>query len=240
MAACAAAVVLAACGGSDADDRDRRAAVIAVTDFADRPPATVAAAAASAMKGVSAFRVVGDVEVDGQTVGLDVAGNTDGDCQGAVTASGQRIELLGVDGTLWAKMRPATLSRLVPGLTKDAHDLIAGKWVTSPGLEDSLRTVCDIEQMRDQLVRDLSDASTFSTSGTGRVRGDDVVKLHLLAPGNADEIAYVLIDQPHYVVKVEQRAGEDVNTATFSEFNRHVDVDAPAADDQVDLGRVAA
>jgi hypothetical protein len=57
--------------------------------------------------------------------------------------------------------------------------------------------------------------------------------------GGQSSTGYVLVDDPHYLVKVEQVGGKEPGSVTFSEFDADVRTEAPAEADTVDLSKLA-
>ena len=49
-------------------------------------------------------------------------------------------------------------------------------------------------------------------AGTDTVDGDDVVAIDNKDPENGDSTGYVLVDDPHYLVKIEKTDGGDTGT----------------------------
>ncbi len=76
-----------------------------------------------------------------------------------------------------------------------------------------------------------------SGSGTDQLDGQDVVAVDNTAD-DGTATAYILLDDPHYVLKVEKTAGEDQGAVEFSDFDQPFDVDAPTPDEVVDLSQL--
>ena len=57
-------------------------------------------------------------------------------------------------------------------------------------------------------------------------------------PEGGTATAYILLDDPHYVLKVEKTAGADQGAVSFSEFDEAFDVDAPTPDEVADLSQL--
>ena len=76
--------------------------------------------------------------------------------------------------------------------------------------------------------RDTADAaSDVVVEAEESVDGERVVRLS----ADTGELAWVLSDAPHYVVRVESAAASDGGSLTLSEFNREVRVEVPARGD---------
>ena len=223
MVGLGAVAVLTACGGSD---------------FSDESADDIAKAAKSAMRDLDAVRVSGEITSSGQTITIDLQADSDGNCTGTIGTGDGEAELLGVDGTTWMRPDEAFWQSFAGSSADQIIAAVGDKWVVIPEDSDSFNQFCDVNDLLDQMLKD-DDKSTYSKAGTDSVDGDDVVKIDNKDPENGDSTGYVLVDDPHYLVKIEKTDGEDTGTVTFSEFDADFDVEAPAESDQVDLNNLA-
>jgi hypothetical protein len=217
------AAVLTACGGDD---------------FTDQSGEEIADASKAAMKDLDSVKVSGSVSTDGAETRIDVQADADGNCTGSIGVGDGTAELLGVDGDLWFKP-DETLWRDKGGA--DADQIIAAvgdKWVVAPEGQDGFDQFCDVSDLMDEMLKDDGDESTYTKGDTQDVDGDQAI-----AVDNKDSkgtsTGYILVDDPHYLVKIEKTEGDDTGTVTFSEFNADVDVEAPADDEIIDLSTLA-
>ncbi len=111
---------------------------------------------------------------------------------------------------------------------------VGDKWVVIAPEDDSFNQFCDLDELLDQLLED-DDQSTYSVDGTDELDGDEVVRVENEDPEEGTSTGYILVDEPHYLVKIEKTEGEDTGSVTFSEFDEEFDVEAPAEDEVVDL-----
>jgi hypothetical protein len=216
---------LTACSGGD--------------DFAKSAPEDIVADAKSAMGDLKAVKVSGTVTNDGQEVTIDLQASSDGSCTGSIGVDGGTAELLGVDGQTWMKPDEA-FWRMSAGDNVDRVLAIVGdNWVVIPESEESFNQFCDVDDLLDQLLKDDDgDGSTYSTQGTEELDGDEVVLVDNEDPEDGTSTGYVLVDDPHYLVKIEKTDGADSGSVTFSAFDEEFDVEAPGDDEVVDLGAV--
>ena len=222
-----AATVLTACGGGDG--------------FADKPADEIVSTAKSAMGDLKTAKVSGSVTSDGQQIDLDLQASSEGDCTGTIGVAGGTTELLGVGGSTW--MRPdEAFWRATAGDSADQVIAAVGdKWVVIPPEDDSFNTFCDVNDLLDQLLKeDDSDGSTYSKNGTEEVDGEETLKIDNEDPKDGTSTGYVLVDEPHYLVKIEKTEGADTGSVTFSQFDEEFDVEAPADDEVVDLDQLGA
>ncbi|WP_296601667.1 hypothetical protein [Nocardioides sp.] len=224
-----AAVVLTACGGSDGGG------------FADESADEIVKTAKADMADLKAVKVSGSVTSDGQQIDIDLQASSGGDCTGTIGIAGGTTELLGVDGSTW--MRPdEAFWRTTAGSSADqVISLVGDKWVVIPAEDDSFNTFCDVQELLDQMLKDdKEDGSTYSKKGTEDVDGDETIAIDNKDPEDGTSTGYVLVDEPHYLVKIEKTEGEDTGEVTFSEFDEEFDVEAPADDEVIDLDQLGA
>ncbi len=231
LAALGVASALTACSGDDGGDGGDDGG-----DFASSPAEDIVAAAKADMADLEAVKVSGTVTNDGQEISIDIQSSSDGDCTGSIGVDDGTAELLGVAGETWMRPDEAFWRSFAGGNAEQVLTLVGGKWVVIPSEDDSFNQFCDVDELLDQLLKDDDeDESTYSVQGTEDLDGDEVVLIDNEDPEDGTSTGYVLVDSPHYLVKIEKTDGEDTGSVTFSEFNEEFEVEAPAKDDVVDL-----
>lgn len=119
--------------------------------------------------------------------------------------------------------------------------LVGDKWVVIPAEDDSFNTFCDVQDLLDQMLKDDDeDKSTYSKKGTEDVDGDETIAIDNKDPEDGTSTGYVLVNEPHYLVKIEKTDGEDTGSVTFSDFDEEFEVEAPGDDEVVDLDQLGA
>jgi len=231
------AAALTACGGGD-DGSDGASG--GGGDFADQSADEIVKGAKSDMADLDAVKVAGSLSSSGQDITLDIQANADGDCTGSIGVGGGSAELLGVGGQTWMKPDEAFWKASAGDSADQIISLVGGKWVVIPGDEDSLNTFCDVDELLDQLLKDEDSGSTYSKNGTDEVDGDEVVKIDNEDKEEGTSTGYVLVDDPHYLVKIEKTEGDDTGSVTFSEFDEEFEVEAPADEDVIDLDKLSS
>ena len=225
LAGISAFAALAACGSSD---------------FADESADTIVKASKDDMGNLKAVKVSGELTTNGQAISIDLQANSDGDCTGSLGIGDGSAELLGVGGETWMKPDDAFWGSFAGDTADQVMAIVGDKWVVVPDSEDSINQFCDVNDLLDQLLKDdNSDNSTYSKNGTDTVDGDDVVKVDNEDPEDGTSTGYVLVDDPHYLVKIEKTEGSDTGTVTFSAFNEEFDVTAPDDSEVVDLDNLS-
>lgn len=225
VAGLGALAVLAACGGSD---------------FADGSADEIVTASKDDMGDLEAVKVSGELTSGGQAIRLDLQANSDGDCTGSIGIGDGSAELLGVGGDTWMKPDEAFWLSIAGDSADQVLAAVGDKWVVVPDDQDSIKEFCDVDELLDQLLKDDDgDKSTYTKKGTDTVDGDGVVKIDNEDPEDGTSTGYVLVDEPHYLVKIEKTSGDDTGSVTFSEFDEEFDVSAPSDDEVVDLDNLA-
>ena len=221
LAALGAAAVLTACSGDD--------------DFAESPAEDIVAAAKSDMDELDAVKVSGTVTSEGDEITIDMQSGSEGTCTGTIAFGDGSAEILGVDGGTWMRPDEAFWRTFAGASAEQVLGVVGDKWVVIPEDEDSFNQFCDIDDLLDEMLKDEDDGSTYTTTGTDELDGQDVVLVDNEDPDSGTSTGYVLVDEPHYLVKVEKTEGEDTGSVTFSAFDEEFDVEAPAEDEVIDL-----
>ena len=233
MAGFGAAAVLTACGGSDGSDGGGGDGTSA-DDFAAQPGKEIVAAARAAMADLESLKLAGSITADGQEIDLDIQTNADGDCAGSIGIAGGTAELLGVGGDIWFKPDTAFWEASAGAQADQIISLVGDKWVVV-GEDDGFSEFCDVDELLEELISDEDDKDTTFTKGdVTDVDGGDAIPVESTEAEDGASTAYVLVDAPNYLVKIEKTEGEDTGSVTFSEFDETFEVEAPAEDDTID------
>ena len=205
-------------------------------DFTEKSANDIVSTAKSDMGKLKSVKISGSMATDGEEISIDLQASSEGDCTGSIGIAEGSTELLGVDGQTWMRPDEGFWSSFAGEGADQIRSIVGDKWVIIPSSDDSFNQFCDVDELLDQLLaEDDSDGSTYEKAGEGEVDGEDVVKIDNVDPEDGTSTGYVLVDSPHYLVKIEKTDGEDTGSVTFSEFNEEFEVEAPAKDDVVDL-----
>lgn len=217
------AALLTACGGDDGSGGD----------FEGQPADKIVERAKKDMEGLDSVRVAGSVSTGGQEIELDMQLNTDADCTGTLGFGGGTTELLGTGGSVWMKPDEAFWTSFAGDNAEQVMSLVADKWVVVPDGEDGFAELCDLDELLDELIAG-DDDTTYSKTGDDEIDGDKVLAIES-KDDEGTSTGYVLVDEPHYLVKVEKTEGDEPGSVTFSDFDESVDVQAPSDSEVVDL-----
>ena len=227
-AALSVLALLAGCGG-DGDGGDGG-------DFADRPADQIAEAAKSDMKELDAVHYSGDIQSEGTPLKLDIQASSAGDCMGSVGIGEGTAEVLAKDGENWFRPDEAFWRQQAPDQADLIIQTVGDKWVVDSNAE--FAQFCDLDEFFDNIFADDGGGdSEYETVGTDELDGQEVVKVE-----NTDDdgtsTGYVLVEDPHYLLKVERTEGESPGQIEFGEFDEEFEVEAPAEDEVIDLSQI--
>jgi hypothetical protein len=219
------AAALTGCGSDgDSDGGNDDASTSA---FADESAEDIRAAAEEAMSGLESVHLVGDINSGGSSITLDLSLSTAGNCEGDVSLDGGALQVLEVDGNGWFKA-DAAFWEAQAAEQADAIIAAAGdKWVVDT--QGQFTSFCDLQGFLDGIMQPDGE-DDFEKDGTDEVDGEEAVKL-----AGVDATAYIAADEPHYILMLEGTEEGEEGTVTFSEFDEEIDVEAPAADEVVNL-----
>lgn len=213
------------CGGND----DKGSAG---DDFAKKKADDIVATAKADMKDLDSVHLSGELSSSGQSISLDLKVTADGSCTGSFGVGSGTAEVLGVDGETWFKPDEAFWREQSPDQADLIIETVGDKYVVDSNGDFS--QFCDLNELLDQMLDDPGSDGTYTVDGTEEVDGESVVKVDRESETEGTSSGYVLVDSPHYLVKIEKE-GDDGGTVSFADFNDDVTVEAPADDEVIDL-----
>ncbi|MFC7497128.1 MULTISPECIES: hypothetical protein [unclassified Nocardioides] len=222
------AAALTGCGGDDGGGGGE--------DFEGQSADEIVAQAKKDMEGLKAVRVSGSVTTDGQEIELDMQLNTDADCTGTIGFGGGTTELLGTGGSVWMKPDEAFWKSFAGDSAEQVMAVVGDKWVVVPASEDGFAELCDLDELLGELIDD-DDDTEYENTGSEEIDGQEVLAVEGTGEDGAST-GYVLVDDPHYLVKVEQTDGDEPGSVTFGEFDEEVTVEEPGKGESIDLNSV--
>jgi hypothetical protein len=214
------ALTLGACG----KDGDNGFTKQSVTD--------IEAAALADMKGVTSLHLAGTISMTEGDVGLDMDVSTSGDCQGSMTIKGGTAQILSVDGKAYIKGDEAFWTANAGSQAPAVIAMLGDKWMKTGDSDAQLSQLCDLDQFLDGMDEDKGTDDALGEVAT--VEGVQAIEITSKKDGGTTH-AWVAIDGKHYIVKLEMEGGDEPGTVTFSDFNKELELTAPAADEIVDL-----
>lgn len=224
VGAIGALVVLTSCGGGSKEN-----------DFADGSASEIAKAFSTDMGSLESVHIAGTVTGDGGEIELDLALNTDSDCEGDITLSGGTAQILSLDGDAWMKPDEAFWRAASPDTADQIIATVGDNWVVVPPSAADLTAVCDLGAVLDSLLDENN--QDFTKAGTEEVDGQPAVKLTRPDTDDPDATttSWIAVEGKHYLLKFE-KTGAQPGGVTLSDFDVALEIEPPAADEIVDLG----
>ncbi len=222
--------LLTACADDGGDDGDGD------SGFADESAADIQAAAIEDTQAIESVRLEGTVAQGDGEIGLEISMNTAGDCDGTVSRGDQgEAEVTSLDGTSWFKPDEAFWRAQAGPQADQILSLVGDNWVLLPEGDQSFASFCDLDQLLGQIG---DEPETTEKDGTEDVDGEEAVRLTREGEDGGTITAWIAVDDPHHILKIEQAGGDGPGSFAFSEFNEEVDVEPPAEDEVVDLSQL--
>jgi hypothetical protein len=214
------ALTLGACG-NDSDN-----------GFTKQPVADVEAQTLADMKGVTSLHLTGSISMTQGDVGLDMDISTSGDCQGSMTIKGGTAQILSVDGTAYLKGDEAFWTANAGSQAQALIQMLGDKWMKTGASEDQVGQLCDLDKFINGMGDDKGTDPALGEVAT--VEGVRAIEITSKKDGGTTH-AWVAVDGKHYIVKLEMEGGDEPGTVTFSDFNKELELTAPADDEILDL-----
>ncbi len=222
--------LLTACADDGGDDGDGD------SGFAEESAADIQAAAIEDTQAIESVHLAGTVTQGDGEIGLDISMNTDGDCDGTVSRGEDgEAQVTSLDGTSWFKPDEAFWRAQAGPQADQILALVGDKWVLLPEGDQSFSSFCDLDQLLGQIGED---PETTEKGDTEDVDGEEAVQLTRKGDDGGTITAWVAVDDPHHILKIEQSGGDGPGSFTFSEFDEEVDVEPPGEDEVVDLSQL--
>ncbi|TYL49834.1 serine/threonine protein kinase [Nocardioides sp. BGMRC 2183] len=220
-----AAAILTSSAGGESDDPPGTDSA-----FAESDPKDIVNAAEKEMAVLEVARVEGQFQSgsDG-LIEVDLVSTSIGDCEGTMTLpGGGNAEFRSVSGQVFLRPDDAYWQAQAPDTWKVVTEAIGDKWINDNSMRPALRPVCDLDRF---FERDGREDAVAETEGVEDVNGNDAVKV-TQSDGNQSETLYVQVEEPHYLLRLEE-SGVDI--FDFSDFDTEVEIVAPKGEEIFDL-----
>lgn len=224
--------LLAACSGGEEPAGAQTSAAASTTataesttddePYAGMEPAQILQQAAQSIDDATSVRVQAKVDVNGETVSIDLSMNRSAEAKGTVATESQgSMKLIRIGDTGWFLPGDDMLEKIADG--DDAvQDYLRGKWLkfTKGGDMDQNFTLTDMDTMLGKVVA-ISDASGTIVTVKGTTFSG--VKTIGLKQKGTVGVVFVAADGSGEVVAARDADG----TLTFSDWNTEVTVKKP-------------
>ncbi|QIP84775.1 hypothetical protein GLX30_12865 [Streptomyces sp. Tu 2975] len=206
----------------------------------------IADKAVAATRAAKSLAMAGRIEKDGEPVSIDLALDSGEKCSGLLGVKGGRAELRQVSEVMYLKgdeqFWSASLrerSSESPGVDSDAVvELLQSRWVKMPtGTVKDLDRVCDLKAMFAQMDVDEADRKQMTKGPDSQVEGVPTVTL-VKQEQDRTTTVHVAKEGKPYVLKIVKAGGDETGTIVLSHYDEPVEVEAPPAEEVVDLGNL--
>ncbi|ARP70077.1 hypothetical protein LK07_10075 [Streptomyces pluripotens] len=251
---CSAMVVsLAGCGSDASSDAAKTTATATVsaspTPTASKAPGIETKSADEIVRRAKAELLVTPsltMTFDGTDGGDPMTGHLSadrkGDCVGEMgMGTHGHFEIIENSRTLW--MKPdAAMWAFISG-KKDAAgvaELFKGRYLKGSANDKSLKDMagfCDLGSMTKEIVKSDS-AEKLSKGPLTTLNGVKAIVVHSVGSDGAGDV-YVATEGTPRFLKFQQTKGKDPITVTFSDFGKPVTVQPPAAENVIDMSKLA-
>ena len=185
------------------------------------------------MGGLESVRFTGSLTRNGATSELSLQVDKTGKCAGTIRTQGVTAEIIRTsDGSNFMKGDAAFWRATGGAQAKKLVRLVGEKWAKiSSG--DQFAEFCDLDNLLEELNQnDDAEKSSPTKGGEAEFGGESVIEIRNETDGSTTT-ALVLVEDPHYIVKLTSTGQED-GQFEFSDFDIPFEIEAP--DDYVDLG----
>ncbi|RHW25664.1 serine/threonine protein kinase [Nocardioides immobilis] len=177
------------------------------------------------------MKVLDSVQVRGQfpdgplNVSINMSITSDGDCTGTMSYLGSgTAQVLRKDERIMIKPDARFLNDLGIDNAAAFLDYLDGRWLEFTENRSQFAKVCDLDEF---LERDGREGATATNDGVATVRGEEVTKVRL-QEGSNEETYFVMVDEPHYLLRLNEAKDAWFE---YSEFDEPVDIELPPESD---------
>jgi len=218
---------LTACGGDNGGEAE--------PGFTDKAVTDIEAAAIEDMKAATSLRLSGSMEQDGAQLTMDLAITTEGACDGTISMGKGTASIRGVGGKSYMKADEEFWTTMAGSSAPAVIAMIGDKWAVLPSGGDQFASFCDLDEFLKELDKD--DITEEKVGETKEIDGAEVIEVTGEDEGGTTSV-WVSTADPHYILEIEKVGGTEPGKFTFSDFNEDFAIEAPAADEIVDLSQM--
>ncbi len=228
-------LALTACGGGS-DDSGAEGGTTE-SGFADQSVSEIQDQVAEDMTNLQSVRMAGDITKDGESIAIDLALNTEGECAGSIKLAGGSADIIVGAGGQFLKGDDALWEAFMgsPQSAKQITEVLGDKWALLPADGEGFASFCDLDGLLEEFDSVDADDGTVSIGEQADIEGTSA--LELISEDDTPTSIWVATEAPHYIVQIESQ-GEDAGTINFSDFDVEVGAEAPPEDEVVDLSKL--
>jgi hypothetical protein len=224
----AGALAFSGCGSDGSDGSSDTAEA----GFTDKSAEEIKDAAVETMSGLTSLSVSGQVPSGDEEIGLDLALDDDGSCEGTISTGGAEAQVILVDDASYLKGDESFWSASTGNEAQGSAmaQLIGDRWVK--GDAGGFGEFCSLESLSEGWEDE--DENPVTKGEVKDIDGVEAIGLSGTDDDGHKSIAWIATGKDHYIVRVEQLGGEGGHL-DLSGFNEELSVEAPSGDDVVDV-----
>lgn len=236
LAGAVLAMGLVACGGGNGEDA---AGGESENTLADLSGQEIKKRVQEDMKAVTSMSMDGELEQSDGTLGLDLALDEAGNCEGTVSLGGASAEILIVDDQQFLKASEEFWTQTAGPSGSQIVQMLDGKWAKMPsGSAGQLGSMCELDTFLSGITEDDSSADEDKLTKGEVTEVDGTPALELSA--EEDDVTtrmWIATGEDNHILRLA-REGSESGEFTFADYNEPVDVSAPGEGEFVDLAQM--
>ncbi|MFD3580492.1 hypothetical protein [Streptomyces sp. NPDC058644] len=234
-------LLLAGCG----DDGDGKSGGSDNSEkaFSGQSADQIAGKAIAATKNAKSMHMKGDTrQPDGRTVSVDLSVDQQKNCDGNVKVEGAQADVRHVGGTLYLRGDEQYWKRALKGQPGGAKAVpkLQDKWVKMPADDTTSKSLCDKQALTAAMDENKSARKGMKKGDTTTVDGQEALTLTKKTSAGETLTILVATEGKPYILKSTTEGGKRPSNATFSDYDKAVQPQKPAAGETVDLNKLAA
>jgi hypothetical protein len=178
-----------------------------------------------AAEAASSFKMSGQINASGQSIGVDLTIVKGSGAQGSITIKGHTVQLVVVDGYGYMKADGSFWKQFAGSAGTAIAALLQDKWLKFPTSNPqfgSITTIADSKALFDQFN---SNTGSITNSGATMYQGENVVAI---AGGPTKGTFYVASTGTAYPVALVKTGSSGSGAIMFSNWNEPVTITAPS------------
>jgi hypothetical protein len=212
------AVLAAGCGGGSSSN-----------GVAAKSASQILADAKAAARKASSVHYHGSITESGTPLAVDIRISGSAGGTGSMTIQGSKVEVIRVGDKAYLKGSQAFYTQVAGAA---AAALLKGKWLMGSATSGDLASLAALTDMTQLFDQALKPDGTISKGKETTIDGQKVIGL---TSSNGGTLYIATTGEP-YPVEIEQGKGSSTGTIHFDEWNKKVEVKAPA--DAVDISKL--
>ncbi|MDH6122065.1 hypothetical protein [Kitasatospora sp. GAS204B] len=194
-------------------------------------------AASDALSAATSLKLDAKGTDSGDTLEMHLSLDTKGDCAGSIAMGSKgSFQILSTPQQTWIQPDTKFWTTMGGAHGSQAAELFKGRWMTGSKDDADLKSLsdsCNLTQFTGQMNQDGDQAAK---TGTATVNGQPTVVLHVKSSDGTSGDMWIAAQGTPYPLKANSTSGQ----MAFSNFNQPVTVQAPPADQVVDISKLKA